>query len=83
MDPRSREKQCGADGQGNAWTIFTTMYDSTTGSPGDYDVVVQVQKNGREEGHVTYHYAANRKLKMKPRVHGNPNTPHDFRQRPC
>jgi len=54
-----KQSQSCTDHEGNKWEVNYVKYDK---ADGDYDEVMQVKKNGREEGHTTWHYDKNRRL---------------------
>ncbi len=82
MPPRAKDKECYQDDDGNRWEIFYVIYDSTTGDPGDYDEVMELRKNGNQEGHVTYHKDKNGVTK-KENTKGNINLPRSARRVSC
>ena len=80
MAPRHRDTETYRDSKGNIWTIEYVVYDSTTGDPGDYDEVMQLKKNGREMGHITYHKDKQGRNKISPRQSGSINLPPDAKR---
>jgi len=80
MAPRHRDTERYRDSEGNIWTIEYVLYDSTSGDAGDYDEVMQVKKNGREMGHLTYHKDKKGKNKIPPRLTGSVNLPPDAKR---
>lgn len=80
MAPRHRDTETYVDSRGNIWTIEYVIYDSTTGDPGDYDEVMQLKKNEREQGHITFHKDKNGRNKIPPRQTGNISLPQDAKR---
>ncbi len=82
MPPREKERECYRDDDGNSWEIHYVVYDSNSGDPGDYDEVMQLKKNGYEQGHVTYHKDKNGRTKQE-HTEGNINLPRSARRVSC
>jgi hypothetical protein len=80
MAPRHRDTETYRDGSGNVWTIEYVVYDSTSGNPGDYDEVIQLKKNGKEVGHITYHKDKSGGNKIPPRQTGSVSLPPDAKR---
>lgn len=56
---------------GDMWEVHVVQYMSTK-TQGGFDIVISVQHNGREVGHVTEHYDSSKTL-LKKNTH-----PHGF-----
>lgn len=80
MAPQHRDTENYEDSQGNIWAIEYVVYNSTAGDPGDYDEVMQLKKNGKEVGHITYHKDKNGRDKIPPRQTGNISLPSGTRR---
>jgi len=80
MAPSARQTEKYKDDAGNIWTVEYVTYDSTSGDPGDYDEVMQVKKNGREMGHLTYHKDKKGKDKIPSRLTGSIALPRDAKR---
>jgi len=64
---------------GDVWEEWFVRYDTDEYAEGGYDEVLQVKKNGRETGHVTWHYNSSGRL-LSRNVHGDASIPGDAEQ---
>jgi hypothetical protein len=71
-----KSNDCLQDNSGNVWCIYYVKYTTKNG----YDEVVQLKVNGKERGHVTWHYDHNGKL-LKMNEHGDITIPSGLK--PC
>lgn len=72
-----KDRDCFIDNDGNRWQIFYSGYATANGG---YDEVIQLQKNGREVGHTTYHYNRKGGQLLSRNDHGNVNLPRQYRR---
>lgn len=54
MALKAREDEHYIDGD-DKWTVHYIVSEATHGDPGDYNEVIQISKNGKMVGHVTWH----------------------------
>ena len=77
-----RNTKCYRDRAGNIWISIHVIYESTTGNPGDFDEVIQVKKNNREQGHLTWHRDAKGNTKII-QERGNVTLPANLQEIDC
>ncbi len=61
---------------GDVWEEFYAEYDNDKYFEDGRDEVIQIQKNGREEGHITWHYDGDGVMRQK-NEHGHTSIPSD------